>query len=864
MKPLKLKMNAFSSYADLQTIDFTALGNNGLYLITGETGSGKTTIFDAISFALFGKASGVSRGDYTMLRSDFADTTEKTFVELDFAAGNETYSIKRSIKKTGQDVILMLPDGTSTSGDRNIKDKIYEIVGLDREQFAQIVMIAQNDFLRFLQSGTDDRLKILRRIFGTEALKNFQEQLKARAKSENEKRDFFIRDFNRYDVDIYKRDEQFAGWELQIKTDRAELSSVDKSLAEHETIKQNLTAKFAIAEELNKKFSDLASSRFLLKEHESMANETEACKKRAVLGETALRKVKPLADEAARARANHTNTKAVLEAAKKMEAAALLELEQADNFMKQLPPLTERQNSFTELSKKAEAANEQLKKLKQLQRDQTAITEKQNVLSGKQSELETLNTIFVEADAKYKSLEEASFLSQAGNIAKDLVDGEPCPVCGSAVHPYPAKLHDDVTEAELKEAKETKVNASAKREEKSLDCTKATTEIETLSARFLADLSEYTTGIDSPETKLMHLLAGTQKESDALHAEKKDAEQFLKDLSVSWESAVKRKTGSESAYKSALTLTAERYANEQNASKLCIAAEAGFKEALQKNGFSGEAEYAAALISEDELADITKRLTDYEKNGDRLNRDINRLENEINGKEPPDLEKIKIEMETAVTSSSALSIKREEIKSRLDKTESRLKELRQAAAKFEQAEKSYAAVKQLADTANGKLDFETYAQMVYFERVLLAANQRLKAMSQNRYTLQRKAESSDGRIKTGLEIEAFDAYTGKARSANSLSGGESFMASLSLALGLSDVVQQCAGGIRLDAMFIDEGFGTLDTETLDIAIKALTEITIGRDRIIGIISHVTELGDRVDKQIQIEKTSSGSRITMIV
>jgi len=146
--------------------------------------------------------------------------------------------------------------------------------------------------------------------------------------------------------------------------------------------------------------------------------------------------------------------------------------------------------------------------------------------------------------------------------------------------------------------------------------------------------------------------------------------------------------------------------------------------------------------------------------------------------------------------------------------------------------------------------------------VLLAANMRLKAMSQNRYALLRKAESGDKRSKTGLEIEAFDAYTGKARSANSLSGGESFMASLSLALGLSDVVQQSAGGIRLDAMFIDEGFGTLDTETLDIAIKTLSEMA-GADRIIGIISHVTELRERVDRQIQVEKTTSGSKVTML-
>jgi exonuclease SbcC len=172
-------------------------------------------------------------------------------------------------------------------------------------------------------------------------------------------------------------------------------------------------------------------------------------------------------------------------------------------------------------------------------------------------------------------------------------------------------------------------------------------------------------------------------------------------------------------------------------------------------------------------------------------------------------------------------------------------------------------VKQLADAANGKLDFETYAQMAYFERVLRAANLRLRIMSQNRYTLLRKTDSDDGRRRSGLEMEVMDSYTGKARSANSMSGGESFMASLSLALGLSDVVQQSAGGVRLDAMFIDEGFGTLDADVLELAIRTLSEMA-GTNRIIGIISHVTELRERIDKQVQVEKTSAGSKIYLAV
>ena len=942
-----------------------------------------------------------------MLRSDFANEKDKTFVELDFASGHVTYNVKRVIKKSGQDVALSLPDGTVLTGDRNVRSKMDEIVGLDREQFAQIVMIAQNDFLRFLQSGTDDRLKILRRIFGTEALRNFQDRLKARAKQENEKRALIIHEFNRREVDVYKREECFAEWDAQIKIDKTELSRTDKGLAQYDAIKRELAAKLAMAEDLEKKFSDLVAVRLLLEAHKSRANEIATLKKRATIGETALRKVKPSADDAARTVANRANAQANLAEAKTQEAAAFEELALAKSAVEELPPLADAQNVFATLSKKLETAVERLKKLTSLQktrdeiagkqtallnargelaavcktlsnlpssddcravldqltrelardenacaqlsalrRDFTDIIEKQNALSKAQSEFEALNANFLEVDGKCRSLEEAFLRGQAGILAKGLTDGKPCPVCGSAVHPAPAALSlDEVTEAELQRVKSARDNTQNKRDEKSADCNSAIMEIKTLSTRFLADLIahspdatlgtadarlaetanatktrvieltkkkndaektlvELKTKLDgvtakrdelnngavaleseigalvkrftndffeftpsaeweTSKTELAQLLDGTRNEANALTTEKTDAENSLQKLTANWESASKRKSSAELAHKSAQTLATERDANEREASGLCAEAQAKYTETLREHGFSGETEYAAALITENELADMSKRLADHEKNGERLVGDLKRLESETADKERPDMGRLTMEAETANAESFALGEKRDEIKGRLDKTETVLKELRQAAADFERADRSYAAVKQLSDTANGKLDFETYAQMAFFERVLSAANHRLKAMSQNRYALLRKTEGGDGRAKTGLEIEAFDAYTGKARSANSLSGGESFMASLSLALGLSDVVQQSAGGIQLDAMFIDEGFGTLDTETLDIAIKTLSEMA-GADRTIGIISHVTELRERIDKQIQIEKTTAGSKISVVL
>ena len=1007
MKPIKLTMSAFGSYADVQEIDFSALGANGLYLITGETGSGKTTIFDAISFALFGKASGTGRDDYSMLRSDFAPAKARTYVELDFVSGGSRYTIKRAIKKSGQEVTLILPDGTSMSGDRNIKPKIAEIAGLDRDQFAQIVMIAQNDFLRFLQSGTDDRLKILRRIFGTEALKQFQEQLKARVRRESDRHALILHDFERYELDVYQRDAQFSVWEAQIRSDKTDLSETDKKLADQDKLKQTLSADLAIAEELGRKFDALGQNQFDREAHDAKAGEIRESKTRADRSEIALYKIKPLYEEAQKAAVNHSTAQTDLANAKEQETAAVVESGEAAKMEEGLPPLAAAQDAFAALSKEWEAAASRLKQLTDLQANRKDIVDKQVLLAEKQEDLgatlEGLSQIpsaadeqaeldkillalqnneekltklsaiqsdlavitdgqaelareqadfeactirFREADEQYRALEEAFLRNQAGILAQNLIDGEACPVCGSTVHPMPAGVSGaDVTEAKLKKARETKEKEQAKREKQATACAARKTEIETQLKRFIADLSalipaatmetakdllikgmhearlartelsgkkisaekileehksafetltdqraELTKDIaslqgeidtlvkrfmsdirvfisdakwESSDTELNRLLAQAEHSANELSIRKETDEPALKQLSLEWEAAIERKTKAASALQSAQTRVTERAANEQKWRRLHDEAQAAYQEVLQNNHFADDAEYLATLITEEELIEQKRQVSEYEKQGEQLLRDIARLESEIAGKEKPDIEGLRRKAEAVNAETKMLNEQRDEINSRLSKIESALKDLRRSAADFEKVEKAYAAVKQLADTANGKLDFETYAQMAYFERVLRAANQRLQVMSQNRYTLLRKTESDDGRRRSGLDLAVLDAYTGKARSANSLSGGESFMASLSLALGLSDVVQQSAGGIRLDAMFIDEGFGTLDADVLELAVRTLSEMA-GTNRIIGIISHVAELRERIDKQIQVEKTTTGSKILLAV
>ena len=884
MKPVHLTLSAFGSFADEQKIDFTRLGTGGLYLITGETGAGKTTIFDAISFALFGRASGEGRKDYPMLRSDFAGEKAKTFVELVFVSGSQSYTIKRSIKKNSQEIVFTLPDGTVMTRKKDVDGKITEVVGLDRDQFAQIVMIAQNDFLRFLQSNTADRLAILRHIFGTEALKQFQERLKARVKTENDKIDLIIHDFNRHEVDVHQRREQFARWKEQIKADKAEKTGIEKQLLCHDEQRLFLAAELKNAENLSKTIADLKRHRQDLDAHKTKSDEMAKVKQHTLRGEIALRKVKPLADEAVKTAGNHAAALSHLDTAKKGEVAAGTELEKATKAVENLPLLAEYQAEHDKLSASLKSEEDKLAKLSALHRDSAAIQQKQSEFAKKQAKYVTLDAEFHTADEKYRTLENAFLRNQAGILADTLAAGKPCPVCGSTEHPAPAQITGEakisgteMSETALKRAKETREKALSQRDMFTPKLAQFQGEIETLTQRFIEEFSELVpegdplsaiTGVAARQSitdldrTLTDLLSQTQHTVKELTTRKNTAQQQWDDLTKKRESAAKRKTDAESAAKSAQTLVAERMANEQKLLSLRHEAQENYQIVLQKNDFIDEAEYTAALITESELARLNKQVSDYEKKGEQLARDIDRLEKETEGKELPDIEKLRKEAETALAASKALTEQRDTINSRLNKTESALKELTQAAAGYEKAEKALATVKQLSETANGKLDFETYAQMTYFDCVIGAANLRLNLMSQNRYSLQRKTEGGDGRKRAGLDIEVFDAFTGKERSANSLSGGESFMASLSLALGLSDIVQQSAGGIHLDAMFIDEGFGTLDSEVLDIAIKTLSEMA-GTDRIIGIISHVSELREWIDPQVRIEKNRSGSRITVV-
>jgi exonuclease SbcC len=876
MKPIKLTVNAFICYADEQIIDFTKLGETGLYLITGQTGAGKTTIFDAISYALYGEASGEARNKSEKLRSQFVDNKARTVVDFDFLSSGKKYNIRRELKpqinrdtkeitKINESVVLTLNDGTALDRDREVKVKIEEIVGLNKDQFAQIVMIAQNDFLRFLQSGTEKRTDILRRIFNTGHIKWFQERLKAEKKKADEAIQLVKRDFESRGVNPYERDTIFAEWKKQIIDGEAQQKELDEKIAAFSGDEKKIAASLALAEGIAKLFAELEAARKSEIEHIERKSEIDSLCAKKNRGEVALHSIKPTADNSHIAQ-NYYNeaTKNLTSAMAQLETSNKA-LQEANETLASLTSVETAEAECITIEKKWAEASERVEKLNALVEQSNAIAEQEAILIEAQSAVESLQAEFNTADAEYKALYERFIRSQAGILARELKENVACPVCGSTTHPKPAMLSDDsINESELDKLQKTANEAKKNLENKASMCTSLIATIKTLKDAFIKDLRKVVKDItaETAAEKLTIAVGKAKDEEKELEANKNVKKNALDKLKADFVAATAKKSDSETAVAAAVSTVAVRKERAEQTKKELNDVVKKFEALLAKHNFADETDYATALLTETQLAELTKTITDHDDLGKQIQRDIKRLEGETKGKQQLDIEAIKaqeVEIKTKIIEHNA---QRDILIEHVGKLKDDLKTLTKSAKEFVSAEKNLAAIKGLSDAANGKLDFETYAQVAYFERVLKAANLRLRAMSQNRYVLVRKTDAGDKRQKMGLEIDVLDAHTGKPRGVDSLSGGESFMASLSLALGLSDVVQQSAGGVHLDAMFIDEGFGTLDAEVLDLSIKTLSDMA-GNNRIIGIISHVSELRERIDKRIDVSKTPTGSKIAIV-
>ena len=384
MKPLKLTLCAFICYAAEQVIDFTKLGANGIYLITRQTGSGKTTIFDAISYALYGEASGDARDRPDKLRSQYAANNVKTFVDFDFISKCEKYNIRRELKpqfsretkeinKLIESVTLALPNGTLLDRDKEVKAKIEEVVGLNKTQFSQIVMLAQNDFLRFLQSGTEKRVEILRRIFNTEHIKVFQERLRVAKNEADYALQSVKRDFQAIGVDPYKRDGVSAEWTKQLAEKELRQKELNEEIKAHTDVVNEYNRAIAVAEGVSKLFDDLEKTRNEKTRHVGRKAEIDALRIKKERGEAALRKVKPTADKCIAVEAEKNRADKQLDEAKTAAERAEKALKDAAETLAGLPPLDAAETALAAADKKLTHNDAQLQRLRELQKQSDII-----------------------------------------------------------------------------------------------------------------------------------------------------------------------------------------------------------------------------------------------------------------------------------------------------------------------------------------------------------------------------------------------------------------------------------------------------------------------------------------------------------
>lgn len=1005
MRPEKLVLGAFGPYAGIVEVPFAEFGDHGIYLITGDTGAGKTTIFDGIVFALYGEASGDFR-KADMLRSDFAKPGERTFAELTFLCRGSRYTVSRSpeylrpktrgegMTKEAADASLAYPDGRVVTGSRQTTRAVEELLGIDRNQFVQIAMIAQGDFLKLLLAGTEERGRIFRKIFDTGRYLDFQKELKRRALDQRRGYEELRRSMEQYAAEIrlpsedeerfanrlallrkkdagYRLTDLLAFLEEWIEAAQVRRQEAETELRVIEAQAEDVQARLGRAQMVARAREEIAKKEALLRrlaaERITLSEAYEAAQARASEAEQAARAAAVLAEQMKRYEE--------LEQVRGLWAESRRNAEKAEKKIAWLSEqleigkrkIADGRARLTELGvPEQELLRLQAQRERMEKRAQELLSARQ--LLGRAEKLqrstEKAERVFLEARQRSTELGkryvdlEASFLGgQAGVLAERLQAGAPCPVCGSLEHPSPAaRSHAIPTEEELKRLAGERDQAL----ERTTECARA----------LAGERGRYTQACEELENwRRREEESGNwhrreeesgnwcrrEEESENWHGQRK-REAFAEDSGAGKEDGIDggkderifgrdekkmvrifetdkneaariSETGVETVANRSVSLRdyldaeERRLEQEQRAltvKKTALEAALAEKKALEERIPRYEKTLTDLQGQQEELRRMEVRFrADAENQGrqvDRLRADLPYADRKEAEQSLRGLQKKRQEIEQAIRTAQEkleecsrrcdseqkavealreqteqepeqppeeLAEKRADLQARRSALLARQKEhhalletntriqarLSKGQEAMEQADQEYRMLAALSDTANGelkgrqKLAFEQYIQIVFFQQIISEANRRFSVMTDGRYLLRRRAEAGNLRSQTGLELDVFDHYTGRLRSVQSLSGGESFKASLSLALGLSDVVQQHAGGIQLDAVFIDEGFGSLDHESLNQAIGILNELA-GENRLAGIISHVDELKERIERKIVVKRGSTGSTLEL--
>lgn len=914
MRPVKLTLSAFGPYAGTTTLDLEKLGKKGLYLITGDTGAGKTTIFDAITYALYGDPSGENR-EASMFRSKYAAPETPTFVELEFEYAGQRYKVERNPEYTRPakkgdgftqqkaDATLNLPDGTVVTKIKEVTNKVIEITGIDRNQFTQIAMIAQGEFLKLLLATTEDRQKIFREIFNTKYYQVLQDRLRQELSESGKIKEQLENSISQYIDGFLCEKDNVLNLDLE-KAKKNEITFSEKMEVAEKIIEEDKSAEKIFKTEieaLEKEIGDINNQLGTAREVEKSRKEliqSELLKKEKAIE---LKTLKETYEKEAEKKPE------IQKLAEKISShrAELVKYEKLDNLQRDLKDkkeivekYNEKLSNLVKIQEESEGKLEQEKKEFLQLKDASIIVEKNKQESEKLNQkkkevqdLETLVNSYIKlnqdlkiAREKYLKLKDESqkvkadyemkntaYLDQqAGIIARELKENEPCPVCGSTEHPAPAVLlADTLTKKDLEILKSATEELALKTNKASEESSKLGTQSDLLSKR-ITEAQEALCGSTSLDEYKVTLEQGIMKVTQELQSAEKNLERYKK-LEISIPEIEK----SIIVIKDELSkLKEEKIKTETEISGL----ESTEKELLKSLVFKDitQAKENIQLLEkqknemEEALEKSEKEYFSCKEKIDTLEGTIQALAKQLAESKEVDVEGLSIKLKENQVKKNSIEEAYSKIISRLNNNINALERIKKQSKNLEEAEKRYTWIKALSNTANGnisgkeKIMLETYVQMSCFDRIIARANVRFMMMSGGQYELKRKIETDNKRSQSGLELEVIDHYNGSERSVKTLSGGESFKASLALALGLSDEIQNSSGGIQLDTMFVDEGFGSLDDESLQQAIKTLAELTEG-NRLVGIISHVGELKEKIDKQIVVKKDrAGGSRAEIVV
>lgn len=855
MQLKKLTLQSFGPFKDKVVIDFEDKKiDKGLLLISGDTGAGKTTIFDAICYALYGQTSGETR-TANSLRSDWASPDIDTFVDLEFYYKNKLYEVKRSPeysrrKKNGDGETKQAPtaeinlDGRIVTKVTDVTKEIEQLIGLDYKQFRQVAMLSQGEFTKFLLASSEEKTTIFRKIFGTEFYDLLQNKLKSNRliKEEEIKR---VKD----KIDTEKKNLEPIIDVFGLSNEETVTTLNNKIKEDNDTVLLTKAGRDKKNEEKTKLSTELTNLNKLNKDITTYQKAKEDLDK-LLLSNPNIKEEKEKYDYNVKVASTITNLlEGLNKDSKSLEDKKTKEVQNKKDLETKQKEYKEKEEQFKKLdtySKDVDKLNNDINDLINKNKDYDNYLNKIAELNNSEKEYKVMCDSYDKQNALYENMKRKYYLNISVEIADTLIDGEECPVCGSKEHPKKAIA----TECEY-----TKEDIEhAEKQLKNIDGLRKTNEATIEQVR--KTIKEY----NIPE----NIDVSLEKEKNTELLDKKRKEKENLDNEFKKLSNEKQKLSSDiKSYEDNIKIFADDIKLlEENIKDYNIRLDNVYKD----NNTNYE-DYMSKKLDRYDLSELKSKIETFDNTKKDLESTIKLLEHDVKDKKVVDVSEKEKQLISINEEYKSLDDMYTKLNASLEKLKSSTLNIEKYLEENKKIQSEYDVIKVLSDTANGSLTgkqritFENYVQSYFMQTVLVEANKRLIKMTDSRYELKRKETEVKLNAKTGLDFSIFDSYTGKERDVASLSGGEKFKASLALALGLSDAISNNRGGIKIDSLFIDEGFGSLDSESLNQALNILSDLS-GNDKLVGVISHVSELMSRIDNKILVNKTNTGSIVNI--